>query len=297
MIDLIIIGGGTAGMTAALYARRAEKTVLLLEKETFGGQIASSPKVENYPGIPSVSGIDFSNALHDQIVSAGALVKRERVTAVTKTNGAFTVTTTQGEYVAKSIIIATGVKKRKLGAKGEDQLAGAGVSYCAVCDGAFFKNCDVAVIGGGSSALTSAVYLSAMASKVYLIHRRDTFRGEEAMVAALRQKSNVEFVLSDTVQEFLGEDELTGIKLASGKTLAVEGAFVTVGQVADNEIFRGLVDLDQDGYVVAGEDTMTKTAGVYAAGDCRTKDVRQLATAAADGAVAALKACAYADRQ
>ncbi len=297
MIDLIIIGGGTAGMTAALYARRAEKTVLLLEKETFGGQISSSPKVENYPGIPSVSGIDFSNALHDQIVSAGALVKRERVTAVTKTDGAFTVTTTQGEYVAKSIIIATGVKKRKLGAKGEDQLAGAGVSYCAVCDGAFFKNCDVAVIGGGSSALTSAVYLSAMASKVYLIHRRDTFRGEEAMVAALRQKSNVEFVLSDTVQEFLGEDELTGIKLASGKTLAVEGAFVTVGQVADNEIFRGLVDLDQDGYVVAGEDTMTKTAGVYAAGDCRTKDVRQLATAAADGAVAALKACAFADKR
>ena len=295
MIDVLVIGGGTAGMTAALYARRAEKSVLLLEKETFGGQIASSPKVENYPGIPSVSGVDFSNSLLAQIKAAGAEVQRARVTAVKNDGGVFTVTTSQGEYLAKSVIIATGVKKRKLGAKGEDQLAGAGVSYCAVCDGAFFRNADVAVIGGGSAALSSAVYLSAMASKVYLVHRRDTFRGEEAMVAALRGKDNVEFVLSDTVQEFLGEDELTGILLASGRTLSVEGAFVAVGQVADNETFRGLVDLDADGYVVSGEDTLTKTAGVFAAGDCRTKDVRQLATAAADGAVAALKACAYVD--
>lgn len=295
MIDVLIAGGGTAGLTAALYARRAGKTALILETETFGGQIASSPKVENYPGIPSVSGAAFADALLTQAMDAGADVELERATAFAETPGGFAVTAGKEQYIAKTVILATGVKRRKLGVPGEEELAGRGVSYCAVCDGAFYKGKPVAVIGGGSSALTSALFLSATSEKVYLVHRRAEFRGEEALAETLKARPNVEFVLNSRIAAFEGADRLERVRLDGKGALEISAAFVCVGQVPDSAPVRGFVALDEAGYIVAGEDTLTSRPGVFAAGDCRTKSVRQLATAAADGAVAALAACALID--
>ena len=275
--DIGIIGGGTAGMTAAIYGQRAGKQTVLFEGTTFGGQITSSPNVENYPGIASVSGSEFSMNLMDQAVK---------------------LVTTEKEYECKSIILATGVTHRHLGVPGEERLTGAGVSYCATCDGMFFRGREVAVVGGGSTALQDAEFLSNYCSKVYLIHRRDEFRGEDQIVKRLQEKENVEFILNTTVQEIRGEQMVESLRLLNKVTgeeseLAVSGIFVAVGQIAQNEKFADVVQLDEGGFIVAGEDCKTSEAGIYAAGDCRTKEVRQLTTAAADGAVAALAACKY----
>ena len=298
MYDIGIIGGGTAGMTAAVYGQRAGKKTLIIEGGAFGGQITSSPNVENYPGIASVSGSEFSMNLLDQATKLGADTVTEQVTGIRDEGSQKVIVTGSNEYPCKSVILATGVTHRHLGAPGEERLAGAGVSYCATCDGMFFRGRDVAVIGGGSTALQDAEFLSNYCKKVYLIHRRDEFRGEDNIVKRLREKENVEFILSATVKEIAGEDAVEKLILNHKKTgeeseLPVAGVFVAVGQIPKNEVFADVVKLDAGGFILASEDCLTSHPGIFAAGDCRTKEVRQLTTAAADGAAAALAACKY----
>ena len=297
MYDIIIIGGGPAGLTAAIYARRAGKTVLVLEKDALGGQITWSPKVENYPAVPSISGMELGNLITEQAMEQGAELEIDEVTGIEDRGDHKHVHCVFGaEYDAKAIILATGAKPRKLGLEREEELMGSGVGYCAVCDGAFYRDQPVAVNGGGNSALQDALLLSEICSRVYLIHRRDRFRGEERLVDALKEKENVEFVMNASVRELLGEDELSGIIVEQNgerRWIEVSGLFVAVGHEPDNAAFQNLLTLDEGGYVSAGEDCRTKTEGVFVAGDCRTKKIRQVTTAAADGAVAALAACAW----
>lgn len=298
MYDIGIIGGGTAGMTAAIYGQRAGKKTIILEGGVFGGQITASPNVENYPGIASVSGSEFSMNLLDQAVKLGAETAMELVTGIRGEGGAKIIETSGKEYPCKSVILATGVTHRHLGIPNEERLTGAGVSYCATCDGMFFRGKDVAVAGGGSTALQDAEFLANYCRKVYLIHRRDEFRGEDSIVKRLEGRENVEFILSSTVKEIIGSDAVEGLIVNSKKTgedfqLDVSGLFIAVGQIPKNEVFAEVVKLDSDGFILAAEDCMTSCPGIFAAGDCRTKEVRQLTTAAADGAVAALAACRY----
>lgn len=300
--DIGIIGGGTAGMTAAVYGQRAGKRTIMIEGMNYGGQITVSPKVENYPGIASVSGAEFSMNLLDQAMGLGAETELEQVKGIHEEGGLKVIETEGKEYPCRTVIIATGVSHRHLGLEKEEKLMGAGVSYCATCDGAFFKGKDVAVIGGGNTALQDADFLSNYCNKVYLVHRRDEFRGEAGLVEPLKKKDNVEFVLSATVKDIVGENVVEGLVINNKKTgedfqISVSGVFVAIGQVPDNQAFSGLVDLDETGFVAASEDCMTSRPGIFAAGDCRTKEVRQLTTAAADGAVAALAACKYISMQ
>ena len=294
MYDVIIVGAGCAGLTAAVYALRASKTVLILEAETIGGQISSSPKVENFPSIKSISGAEFSSNLFDQATDLGADFELDRVTKVI--NGDVKkVITEYGEYECKALILATGVKHRKLDLENVDDYEGNGISYCAVCDGAFFKGMKVAVNGGGNSALQSAEMLSEICEKVYLIHRRDTFRGEKTHVERLEKIPNIEFVLNSTVTKLSGDGALVSVEITNTQTkdtttLEVSGLFAMIGQIPQNSVFADVVELDEAGYIKAGEDCKTSADGIYAAGDCRTKAIRQLTTAAADGAVAALAA-------
>lgn len=299
MDDIIIIGAGCAGLTAAIYAARAGKRVRVLESEGIGGQIASSPRVENYPGIKEISGMAFSENLYAQAEALG--VKTDYGRAVSLIPGEpMTVVTSDGRLQARSVILATGTKHRMLGLEREKELRGRGVSYCAVCDGAFFKNADVAVAGGGSAALQSAEYLSGVCRKVYLIHRRDRFRGEEKLAERVSAKANIELVLNANAVRLTGGDTLAGVVVkdkfsGAERELPVKGFFVAIGQEPGSGAFSDVVKLDEQGYIAAGEDCRTSVPGVFAAGDCRTKSVRQLTTAAADGTVAALAACAWAD--
>ena len=298
MYDIGIIGGGTAGMTAAIYGQRAGKKTLIIEGGAFGGQITSSPNVENYPGIASVSGSEFSMNLLDQAVKLGAETVMGKVTGI-RDEGAVKVLESEGkEYPCRSVILATGVTHRHLGIPNEERLTGAGVSYCATCDGMFFRGRDVAGVGGGGTALQDAEFLSNYCRKVSLIHRRDEFRGEDRIVKRLQGKENVEFILNATVREIIGDQAVERLIVNSKKTgkefkLDVSGVFIAVGQIPKNEIFADVVKLDSDGFILAAEDCITSCPGIFAAGDCRTKEVRQLTTAAADGAVAALAACKY----
>ena len=305
MYDIIIVGAGTAGLSAAIYGVRAGKSVLVLEKKSFGGQIVNSPEVENYPGIAKISGFEFAKNLYEQAIRLGAEYKQEKVLRMEEAP--------EGEkkyvyarnaagdevcYETKAVILATGAKNRPLGVEREEALIGAGVSYCATCDGMFFRGRDVAVVGGGNTALEDAMFLSNYCRKVYVIHRRDTLRGEAKLGDALRQKENVEFVWNSVVRQLLGEPNLTAVQIQDVQTketreIEVSGVFIAIGQMPDNEQFADYVKLDEKGYIEAAEDCNTETPGVYVAGDCRTKSVRQLATAAADGAVAALAACEY----
>ena len=298
MYDIGIIGGGTAGMTAAIYGQRAGKKTIIIEGGVFGGQITSSPNVENYPGIASVSGSEFSMNLLDQAVKLGAETAMDQVTGIREEDGVKIIETAGKEYPCRSVILATGVTHRHLGIPNEERLTGAGGSYCATCDGMFFRGRDVAVIGGGSTALQDAEFLSNYCRKVYLIHRRDEFRGEDSIVKRLQGKENVEFILSATVKEIIGDQAVERLIVNSKKSgkefkLDVSGVFIAVGQIPKNEIFADVVKLDADGFILAAEDCITSRPGIFAAGDCRTKEVRQLTTAAADGAVAALAACKY----
>lgn len=300
MYDILIVGGGTAGLTAALYARRAGRSVLVLEGEGFGGQITASPLVENYPGIPSVSGMAFADTLVGQVLDLGADAELERVTAARREGDGFVLTAGGREFPGRTIILATGVKHRELGLPEEKRLVGNGVSYCAVCDGAFFTGEDVAVAGGGDSALQAVIFLSNRCRRVYLVHRRENFRAEPCHIAALKGRKNITLCLSRQVAALEGTDSLTGVELAGAdgvrECLPVTGLFVTVGQEPDNRLFADLAELDEAGYVRAGEDCRTSGPGVFAAGDCRTKELRQLTTAAADGAQAAIAACGWLDR-
>ena len=299
MYDIIIIGGGPAGLTAATYARRAGKSVLVIEKNAFGGQITWSPKVENFPGFVSVSGVELGDKLLEQAMEQGAEVELEEVETLTVNGGVKRVRCVSGaEFEARAVIIATGARPRMLGLPREQELIGNGVCFCAVCDGAFYKGQDVAVNGGGNSALQDALLLSETCRKVYLIHRRDSFRGEAKLVDALKAKDNVEFILGARITELVGEDELCGLKLdCNGETrnIDVTGLFVAIGHAPDNGKFSDLIALTEAGYADSDEDCLTVTPGVFTAGDCRRKSVRQLTTAVADGSVAALAACAYLD--
>ncbi|MDE7067882.1 MAG: FAD-dependent oxidoreductase, partial [Schaedlerella arabinosiphila] len=279
MYDIGIIGGGTAGMTAAIYGQRAGKRTVIIEAMNYGGQITVSPKVENYPGIASVSGAEFSMNLLDQAMKLGAETELEQVTGIREEDGIKVVETEGKEYPCRTVIIATGVTHRHLGLDREEALLGAGVSYCATCDGAFFKGKDVAVIGGGNTALQDAEFLSNYCNKVYLVHRRDEFRGEAGLVEPLKRKENVEFVLSATVKELVGETVVEGLILNNKKTgedfqISVSGVFAAIGQVPENQAFAGLVRLDDSGFIAASEDCVTSCPGIFAAGDCRTKEVR-----------------------
>lgn len=299
MYDILVVGGGCAGLTASIYGARAGMSVLVIEGSSIGGQISSSPKVENYPGFKEISGMEFSDRLYEQAMALGVTLEFDTVLNSKRLpEGGFRLIGEYGTYEGRVLIIATGAKHRHLGVPGEEELSGKGVSYCAVCDGPIYKGKTVAVIGGGSNALQSADFLSDCCEKVYLIHRRDRFRGEDVLIDRIGEKANVNLLLSCVVESFVGEDELEAITVKSlydgtGGKVPVDGAFVAIGQEPENEIFRGLVDLDENGYIVAGEDCRTSADGIWCAGDCRTKSVRQLSTAAADGAVAALAAAEY----
>ena len=297
MVDIIVIGGGPAGLTAAVYARRAGKSVLVLEKDALGGQITWSPKVENYPAVPAVSGMDLGNRMAEQAMDMGAEVEIDEVLRIEDFGSHKRVYGSFGtEYDARAVILAAGAKPRKLGLKREDELLGSGVGYCAVCDGAFFKGQAVAVNGGGNSALQDAVLLSDLCSRVYLVHRRDSFRGEEALVDQLRGKENVEFVLNAVITGLKGDSELSGITVEQDgvqREIPVSGLFVAIGHEPDLAAFADFLDRDAQGYAASDEGCLTKTEGFFVAGDCRRKKIRQVTTAAADGAVAALAACAW----
>lgn len=298
MYDIVIIGAGPAGLSAAIYGQRAGKETLLIDAKGFGGQIINTPDVENYPGIKKVSGLELATNLYEQATELGAEIVYEKAVGIEDSGQYKKVKTESAVYETKSVIISTGAKNRPMGLEEEEKYTGAGVSYCATCDGAFFRGRDVAVIGGGNTALEDAEVLSGIADKVYLVHRRDQFRGEEANVKRLREKENVEFVLNSVPVELVGDTMISGLKVKNVKTeetitLLVQGVFVAIGQMPDNKDFADVARLDDKGYVTAGEDCLTGTPGIFTAGDCRTKKIRQLATAAADGAVAALAAVEY----
>ncbi|MDR1939566.1 MAG: FAD-dependent oxidoreductase [Clostridiales bacterium] len=307
--DSIIIGAGTAGITSAVYLRRAGKTVLIFEKQAVGGQIVFSHKIENYPGIKSISGGDYADALYEQASALGAELAFKAVTDLSvcpsksgiDKPGIFKITADGKEYFAKSVVIAAGLRHKKLGLPEESALAGLGVSYCALCDGAFFKNQTAAVVGGGNTALSDALFLSSVCKKVYLIHRRGTFRGEERLVKSLSHKPNVEFILHSEVKELSGGQSLTAIRIFNNNSgeyseLKTDALFVAIGQKPSNSCFGGLVGLDDDGFIITQQACNTKTDGLFAAGDCRQKQIRQLVTAAADGAIAAVGVVEYLNR-
>jgi len=301
MYDIIIVGAGPAGLTAAVYARRANKSVLILEKAAFGGQMTFSPKLENYPGFETVSGSELADKMVEQALSQGADVEVEAVTGITVENGIKKVATEDGNlYEAKAVIIAGGAKHRHLGVSGEEKFIGEGISFCAVCDGAFYKGKEVVLIGGGNSALQEAILLAETSSKVTVVQNLDFLTGEQKLQDILRTRQNVEIITGAVVESVNDTDEFSGITIkftATGETkqITADGMFVAIGLEPENGIFEGIADLDQWGYIVSGEDCATKTAGVFVAGDCRKKAVRQITTATADGAVAAISACRYID--
>ncbi|MBE7081434.1 MAG: FAD-dependent oxidoreductase [Clostridiales bacterium] len=299
MYDLVVIGAGAAGMTSALYALRNGKKVLVLESESLGGQIANSPRLENYPSIKEISGEKFADNLFEQITFHGADVEIEKAVDIVKTEDkVFHIKTEFNEYQAKSVIIASGVKHKHLRTKSDrDDLVGRGVYYCAICDGAFYKGREVAVIGDANTALQYSLLLSSYCKKVYVYTLFDKFFGDAMLIKALRAKENIEVRPNTSVIDFIGEDELKAIeyKDADGtiKTHEIPAVFVAIGQIPDNKAFTNVVDLDQNGYIIADESCKTKTEGLFVAGDCRTKAVRQVATAVADGAIAATNASMY----
>ena len=297
MHDVVIIGAGPAGLTAAIYARRAGKSVLVLEAQSFGGQIINTPDIENYPAAPHISGFDFASNIYSQATELGAEIKYEKALEITLLGEEKTVRTAKGEYQCRAVIIATGSRARKLGLEGEDKLLGKGVSNCATCDGNFFRGKRVAVVGGGNTAPDDALYLSGRCETVYIIHRRASFRGDGATEAKLRARANVKFLLNANVTKLIYGEKLEGAEVTytSGEkeTIEISGLFAAIGRVPENGGFAGVAALDTAGYIVAGEDCKTGTPGVFAAGDARSKSLRQLVTAVSDGALAATGAVEY----
>lgn len=297
MYDIIVIGGGVSGMTSALYSLRNGKKVLLIEGESVGGQIAQSPKVENYPTIKQTSGAKLSEDLFDQISALGVDFEFDKIESIEKVDNIFTVKGEFGEYQSKAVIIATGVKHRKLRLPNEDDLVGHGVYYCALCDGPFYAGKEVTLIGDGNTALQYALLLSDICSKVNLVIMFDKFFGDGALVSAVEKRDNISITRNAKTIELIGDKELQGIKFERDdkSTFVIENTplFVAIGQVPDNAKFSNLADLDNQGYFDSDETTTTKTAGLFVAGDCRRKNVRQVTTAIGDGAVAGTSACNY----
>ena len=295
MADIIIVGAGPAGLSAAIYARRAGMNTVVYEAESYGGQIINTPEIENYPAIAKISGFDFADGLYKQAEALGAEIKFDKVTEIRPVEGGFEVATEySGTETCKAVVLAVGAKNRHMGIAREEELTGKGVSYCATCDGAFYKGKTVAVTGGGNTAVEDAIYVCGMAEKVYLVHRRNEFRAEETLVNAAKAIENLEFVTPYVVKELKGEPKLSSVILenredGSEKELTVDGLFVAIGQEPATASFKDLVTLS-GGYIEAGENCKTNVEGIFAAGDARVKKVRQLTTACADGAVAALAA-------
>ena len=299
MFDIIIIGGGPSGMAAALYALRADKKVLILEKESFGGQIATSPRVENYPTHKCITGLELSNMMFDQILDLGASFELEDVNSISKENDIFTVKTNYSSYQSKIVIIANGVKHRKLGLETEDDLIGNGVYYCAVCDGPFYKGKEVSVLGDANSALQYAILLSGYCTKVHLFTLFDKFFADKFLIDRLMSKNNISITHNMNLIQFKGKEKLEELVFENTKTKEkinhqTDNLFVAIGQIPDNTKFENLVDLEQ-GYILTDENMETKTKGLFAVGDTRKKEVRQVVTAINDGAIAATKAIKYLD--
>lgn len=301
MLDIVVIGSGPAGLTAAIYARRAGKKVLIIEKESFGGQMTHSPKIENYPGLPALSGNELAEKMMEQALGFGAEIELDEIISIRNSLKSKSIVSESAEYFCKAIIIAAGSKHRTLELPREEEFVGNGISYCALCDGAFYKGKKIAVIGGGNTALQEAVLLSDVAEKVTIVQNLNELTGERTMIDIVENKPNIE-ILTDTIVTGLnGRNQLDSIQLENSehgdrRDFPVDGIFVAIGQKPDNEAFRELCELDERGFIIAGEDCTTKTPGVFAAGDCRTKGIRQVATAVGDGAIAALAACRYIDR-
>lgn len=297
MYDIIIIGAGPAGLTAAIYAKRYGMNVVVFEKLVYGGQVSTTPEVENYPGIKSISGFELSTNLYNQALDLDIPIKMESVISVSLVGDIKNIKTSNDEYSAKTIIIANGAKRRLLDCEGEQEFSGKGVSYCATCDGAFFKNQDVAIVGGGNTALEDALFLANNCSKVYLIHRRDEFRGMKVLIDSVISKSNIEILYDTKVQQITGDKKVSNIvtidKNGDKKNILVNAVFIAVGTIPDNEIFGQDILCDESGYIKAGEDCKTNIDGIYVAGDIRTKELRQIVTATSDGAVAAFGATNY----
>ena len=294
--DIAIIGAGAAGMTAGIYGSRAGKSALVIERKTYGGQILNTTRIENYPAMAHVSGSDFAKNLYNQAKELGVEFRFNEVVEVQPNLKNFKLTTDEDEILAKTIIFANGSTERKLGLPKEDELVGKGISYCATCDGSLFKDKVVAINGGGNTALWSALYLSNLAKKVYLIHRRDEFRADKALVKKVSVLKNVDFIMSSKITEIIGDKKLEGLVLDNGQKIEVEGLFVTIGRVPENKRFENLIKLDTDGYIVTDENCSTSREGVFAAGDTRKKKLNQLVTATADGAIAATEAIDYLNR-
>lgn len=287
MYDIIIIGAGPAGLTAALYAKRAEKKVLVLEKKSYGGQIIDAQNIENYPAVNNISGFDFATNLYNQALNAGSEIKFEEVIEI---NDNHEVTTNKNKYKAKSIIIATGLERRKLEIPNEDKFIGRGISYCAICDGAFYKNKITAVNGGGNTALEDALYLSKICKKVYLIHRRNTLRGDIKYQNEIAKQENIEIVLNSNITKIEGEETVESIQIESnGKTkeIKVDALFIAIGQTPNSDLFKNIISVTNDGYIISSDGVHTNKKGIYVAGDIREKEIRQLTTAVADGTIAA----------
>ncbi|NMD38417.1 MAG: FAD-dependent oxidoreductase [Christensenellaceae bacterium] len=300
--DIAIVGAGCAGMTAALYARRNNKSIVLFEASTFGGQISEAPLVENYPGIQKISGAEFSDQLLTQVTDFGAVVEPDTVINIVYENNIVNITTDFSKYNAKAIIIATGCKSRKLNLPNEEAYVGKGIGYCAICDGTFYSNKDVAVVGGGDSAFTEAIYLSGICSSVTLIHRRDEYRAEESLVKKAKAIKNIQYLTSSVVDSIVddnkGNVKVLKIKNLSNNTcteLPTECLFISIGRIPQTQLVKDILPLDAEGFIAVNESCKTELPWLYVAGDCRKKAVRQLTTAMADGSVAALAACEYVD--
>ena len=297
MYDIIIIGAGPAGLTAAIYARRASKKVLVFEALSYGGQIINTLDIENYPVEAHISGFDFATKIYNQAIDLGAKILFEKVIQIKNNDNLKEIITNKNSYKCKAIIIATGSENRKLGLSNENDLIGKGVSYCATCDGAFYKNKIVAVVGGGNTALEDALYLTDIAKEAYLINRRDEFRGEESTISLLNEKENIKFIYNSNVARLNATDKLDSIEITNNdgniQTIDVDGLFIAIGRIPENENFRQLINLDSNGYIIADEDCHTNVDGIFVAGDNRTKMVRQLVTATSDGAIAATEAVKY----
>lgn len=290
MYDIIIIGAGPAGMTAALYATRANKKVLILEASNYGGQIINASHITNYPVEKDISGYDFASKLYNQIINLGVEIRLEKVLNINKNKE---IETDKFIYKAKAIIIATGLKHRKLNLPLEEELIGKGISYCATCDGAFFKDKNVAVVGGGNTALEDSLYLSDICNKVYLIHRRDSFRGDPITIEKVLNKSNIEIIYNSNITKLNGISNLESIVLNNNKTIDINGLFVAIGQEPNTEYLNNIIEIDANGYIKSNELCHTNIDGIFVAGDIRDKSLRQLVTATSDGAIAATEAIKY----
>ena len=292
MFDIIIIGCGVAGMTASIYAKRANKSVLILEKNNYGGKIVNTMDIENYPIESHISGYDLATKLYNQIIDLGVEVKYEEVISISN-NDIKEVETNENKYKCKSIIIATGTTNRKLNIENEDKFIGKGISYCATCDGAFYKDKNVCVVGGGNTALEDAIYLSNIVNKVYLIHRRDTFRGDQILVDKVKNTSNIEIIYNSNITKLNGNDHLESIIINDKDEINLDGLFIAIGQIPNNSIFKDIINLDEEGYIISDELCHTNIDGIFVAGDNKKKELRQLVTATSDGAIASYEAIKY----